>query len=193
MTVSLWGKFVFWTPITLVFTTFVINALKQGIYFHIFQLESQDSFNSDSFFTVVCNRSIIVVVYSRNSFRVHLACVANIFRPLIKRLKDVSLPRLFCSMSVVKLRGKKIKNHILIYHVQKCQLSFDLNAHKKTFFHSILVSGLHFPPKKVLPPFAIKKSRFNFADEFKVGDVRYKHLTQITIKVQLFWRLAYEM
>ena len=34
--------------------------------------------------------------------------------------------------------------------------------------------------------FAIKKSRFDFADEFNVGDVRYKHLTQITIKVQLF-------
>ena len=31
-----------------------------------------------------------------------------------------------------------------------------------------------------------KKSWFDFADEFKVGDVRYKHLTQITIKVQLF-------
>ena len=31
-----------------------------------------------------------------------------------------------------------------------------------------------------------KKSRFDFADGFKVGDVRYKHLTQITIKVQLF-------
>ena len=38
-----------------------------------------------------------------------------------------------------------------------------------------------------------KKSRFDFADELKVGYVRYKHLTQITIKVQLFWRLAYEM
>ena len=39
-----------------------------------------------------------------------------------------------------------------------------------------------------------KKSRVDFADELKVGDVRYKHLTQITIKVQLFWRLlAYEM
>ena len=38
-----------------------------------------------------------------------------------------------------------------------------------------------------------KKSRFDFADELKVGDVRYKQLTQITIKVQLFWRLAYEM
>ena len=25
-----------------------------------------------------------------------------------------------------------------------------------------------------------KKSRFDFADELKVGDVRYKHLTQIT-------------
>ena len=34
--------------------------------------------------------------------------------------------------------------------------------------------------------FAIKKSRFDFADELKVWDVRYKHLTQITIKVQLF-------
>ena len=38
-----------------------------------------------------------------------------------------------------------------------------------------------------------KKSRFDFADELKIGDVRYKHLTQITIKVQLFWRLSYEM
>ena len=41
--------------------------------------------------------------------------------------------------------------------------------------------------------FAIKKSRFDFADELKVGYVRYTHLTQITINVQLFWRLAYEM
>ena len=31
-----------------------------------------------------------------------------------------------------------------------------------------------------------KKSRCDFDDELKVGDVRYKHLTQITIKVQLF-------
>ena len=38
-----------------------------------------------------------------------------------------------------------------------------------------------------------KKSRFDFADELKVGYVRYKHWTQITIKVQLFWRLPYEM
>ena len=38
-----------------------------------------------------------------------------------------------------------------------------------------------------------KKSRSDFADELKVGYVRYKHLTKITIKVQLFWRLPYEM
>ena len=31
-----------------------------------------------------------------------------------------------------------------------------------------------------------KKSRFDFADELKVGDVRYIHLTETTIKVQLF-------
>ena len=31
-----------------------------------------------------------------------------------------------------------------------------------------------------------KKSRFDFADELEIGDVRYKHFTQITIKVQLF-------
>ena len=31
-----------------------------------------------------------------------------------------------------------------------------------------------------------KKSRFDFADELKVGYVRYKHLTQITLKVHLF-------
>ena len=46
---------------------------------------------------------------------------------------------------------------------------------------------------KITSSFAIKKSRFDFADELKVGYVRYKHLTQITIKVQLFWRLPYEM
>ena len=33
---------------------------------------------------------------------------------------------------------------------------------------------------------ADKKVRFDFANELKIGDVRYKHLTQITIKVQLF-------
>ena len=38
-----------------------------------------------------------------------------------------------------------------------------------------------------------KKSRCDFDDKLKVEDVRYKHLTQITIKVQLFWRLPYEM
>ena len=31
-----------------------------------------------------------------------------------------------------------------------------------------------------------KKSRCYFDDKLKVGDVRYKHLTQIAIKVQLF-------
>ena len=30
-------------------------------------------------------------------------------------------------------------------------------------------------------------------DELKIGDVRYKHLTKTTIKVQLFWRLLYEV
>ena len=40
--------------------------------------------------------------------------------------------------------------------------------------------------KNCTSSFAIKKSRFDFADELKIGDVRYKHLTQITIKVQLF-------
>ena len=38
-----------------------------------------------------------------------------------------------------------------------------------------------------------KKSRFDFADELKVRDVGYDNITKITIKVQLFWRLAYEM
>ena len=33
-----------------------------------------------------------------------------------------------------------------------------------------------------------KKSRCDFDDKLKVGDVRYKHLTQITIKVHLFCR-----
>ena len=29
--------------------------------------------------------------------------------------------------------------------------------------------------------------------ELKIGDVRYDNMTKITIKVQLFWRLPYEM
>ena len=36
-----------------------------------------------------------------------------------------------------------------------------------------------------------KNIRFDFADKLKIGDVRYKPLTKITIKVQLFWRLSY--
>ena len=47
------------------------------------------------------------------------------------------------------------------------------------------------PIFKVLP--ALQKKPVDFDDELKVGDVRYKHFTQITIKVQLFWRLQYEM
>ena len=38
-----------------------------------------------------------------------------------------------------------------------------------------------------------KNIRFDFADELKIGVVRYKYLTETTIKVQLFWRLSYEM
>ena len=38
-----------------------------------------------------------------------------------------------------------------------------------------------------------KNIRFDFDDEFKIGDVRYDNITKITIKVQLFWRLSYEM
>ena len=35
--------------------------------------------------------------------------------------------------------------------------------------------------------------RFDLVDKLKIKDVRYKHLTKTTIKVQLFWRLSYEM
>ena len=38
-----------------------------------------------------------------------------------------------------------------------------------------------------------KNIRFDFDYKLKTGDVRYKHLTKITIKVQLFWCLPYEM
>ena len=38
-----------------------------------------------------------------------------------------------------------------------------------------------------------KKRPVDFDDELKIGDVRYKHLTKITINVQLFWRLLYEV
>ena len=38
-----------------------------------------------------------------------------------------------------------------------------------------------------------KKKPVDFDDELKIGNVRYDNLTKITIKVQLFWRLPYEM
>ena len=38
-----------------------------------------------------------------------------------------------------------------------------------------------------------KKKPVDFDGELKTGDVRYDNLTYITIKVQLFWRLRYEM
>ena len=38
-----------------------------------------------------------------------------------------------------------------------------------------------------------KKYPVDFDDELKIGDVRYDNTTQIPIKVQLFWRLPYEM
>ena len=37
-----------------------------------------------------------------------------------------------------------------------------------------------------------KKKPVDFDDELKIGDVRYDNMTNITIKVQLFWRLPYE-
>ena len=37
------------------------------------------------------------------------------------------------------------------------------------------------------------KSRSNFDDDLKIGDVRYDNRIQVTIKVLLFWRLPYEM
>ena len=41
--------------------------------------------------------------------------------------------------------------------------------------------------------FAKKKKPVDFDDELKIGDVWYDNMTKITIKVQLFWRLPYEM
>ena len=38
-----------------------------------------------------------------------------------------------------------------------------------------------------------KKKPVDFDDELKIGDVWYDNMTEITIKVQLFWRLPYEM
>ena len=38
-----------------------------------------------------------------------------------------------------------------------------------------------------------KKKPVDFDDELKTEDVRYDNLTKITIKVQLFSRLRYEM
>ena len=38
-----------------------------------------------------------------------------------------------------------------------------------------------------------KKKPVDFDGELKIGDVRYDNITKITIKVQLFWHLQYEM
>ena len=38
-----------------------------------------------------------------------------------------------------------------------------------------------------------KNILFDFDGELKIRYVRYKHLTKITIKVQLFWRLPCKM
>ena len=65
--------------------------------------------------------------------------------------------------------------------------------HAVDYIRENLPAGQHGKANSVYFLLCNKKSRFDFADELKVGYVRYKHLTQITIKVQLFWRLAYEM
>ena len=39
---------------------------------------------------------------------------------------------------------------------------------------------------KYFLPGSLQQVRFDFANELKIGDVRYKHLTQLLIKVQLF-------
>ena len=92
--------------------------------------------------------------------------------------------------------------HILYYSSWKLCKAFDENTLAiEDYIDSITTSCLCVVVKLsysanrlfTTSSFAIKKSRFDFADELKVGYVRYKHLTQITIKVQLFWRLAYEM
>ena len=38
-----------------------------------------------------------------------------------------------------------------------------------------------------------KKKPVDFDDEFEIVGARYNNITKITIKVQLFWRLPYEM
>ena len=48
---------------------------------------------------------------------------------------------------------------------------------------------------KLIPLYFLvcKKKPVDFDDELRIGDVRYDNMTQITIKVQLFWRLPYKM
>ena len=58
---------------------------------------------------------------------------------------------------------------------------------KKKILHSM-------PPEKIHYLLDYKKNiRFDFDGQLKIRYVRYKHLTKIIIKVQLFWRLPYEM
>ena len=39
----------------------------------------------------------------------------------------------------------------------------------------------------------LKKKPVDFDGELKIRDVRYDNITEITIKVQLFWHLPYEL
>ena len=74
------------------------------------------------------------------------------------------------------------KSHSIFFCFDGC-----LGRPKPTLFGRKYANNLQlFMSYKSTSSFSIKKSRFDFADKFKVGDVRYKHLTQITIKVQLF-------
>ena len=68
----------------------------------------------------------------------------------------------------------------------KLDIGLQLCRYNKIYRHfDAIFKCQFFSVLKSTSSFAIKKSRFDFADELKIGDVRYKHLTQITIKVQL--------
>ena len=88
--------------------------------------------------------------------------------------------------------NQHLKKKVLLKHWVFFYVFFVLKAHRKQIVINNILKSYNSEEKILLPPFQ-KKYPVDFDDELKIGDVRYDDMTKITIKVQLFWRLPYEI
>ena len=79
----------------------------------------------------------------------------------------------------------KTNNHIL-QSSSHHSIEYFYNMHSTSAGNSFFFLVFIYHPRQIKYP-------VNFDGELKIGDVRYDKMIQITIKVQLFWRLLYEM